>query len=623
MSTSGTQASHEAGAQAAPAGSGLAYLDQALWKRFHEASSTAEFASAWLTLQCSMLPGIEAGVVVLGAPDAGPFEPVASWPDGSTSSAALSAAADTALGARKGIVNKSSEGACAAYPIEVDGRLHGVVAVDLGSVAESELRKIVRQLQWGCGWLEANLRKPSRGLALGASGDAGLAIELAALVLEAEHFHEAATAVVTELATRMGCDRVSLGVRHGRHTKVVAMSHSAQFGKTSNLTNAIGLAMDEAIDQFGGLVYPQPAGREIKVDRAHADLAELSGEGRICTIPLSEGGELFGALTLDGSSDELLADHQLKSIERIATFLGPVLAAKHREDRWIGRKLYESATTQLGRLVGPRYVGRKIAALLLIGIAAFLSLATDTYRVQATATLEGAVERVAVAPIAGYIVEANVRPGDVVKEGDQLFRIDDRDLRLEYLRWSSQKEQIERQQRDAFAQRERSEVNILRAQLDQAESQLTLIGEQIARTRGVAPFDGVVVSGDLSDQLGAPVERGQILFTIAPLDQYRVALQVAETEISEVQVGQRGQLVLAANPSEVLPIRIEAITPVSNVANGRNTFRLEASLGETPEFLRPGMQGAARIEVGERRLGWIWTYDLVRWLELKLWSWWP
>jgi multidrug resistance efflux pump len=624
VSTSGTQAGSQATPETVSAATGgLAYLDQALWKRFHEAATSEEFAGAWLALQCSMLPGIRAGVVVLCRGGNGPFAPAASWPDGRASSPALAAAAESALGARKGVVNRAADAAYAAYPIEIDGRLYGVAAIDLGAVADGELRKLMRQLQWGCGWLEANLRRTGLIATADASGDAALAVELAALGLEARRFQEAATAVVTELAMRLDCDRVGLGVRSGRHCRVAALSHNAQFGESSNLTRAIAAAMDEAIDQFGPLAYPQHEGRGLKVDRAHAELAKLTGSSHVCTVPLADRGELFGALTFDGSSTPLSGDTQRKTLERLAAFLGPVLAAKHREDRWVGRKVYESGIAQLERLLGPGYAGRKAAAVALGAVIAFFAFATDTYRVQAMATLEGSIQRAAVAPIAGYILEANVRAGDVVKEGDQLFRIDDRDLRLEFLRLSSQKAQVERQQRDAFAQHERSEVNVLRAQLDQAESQLSLVAEQIARTRGVAPFDGVVVSGDLSDQLGAPVERGQILFTIAPLDQYRVALQVPETEISEVKVGQAGQLALAANPNQVLPIEIKTITPVSNAMAGRNTFRVEASLGETPEFLRPGMQGAARIEVDKRKLGWIWTHDFVQWAQLRLWSWWP
>ena len=604
-------------------GAALAYLDQALWKRFHAASSTEEFATAWLTLQCSMLDGVHAGVIVLGAADQGPYVPVATWPDDVRPSGALSQAAEGAIDARKGIVNKSGDSACAAYPIIVDGILHGVAAVELATATDAGMRATMRQLQWGCGWLEANLRKPGTRAVIGSGGDAALAVELTALVIEAEHFQQAATAVVTELATRLSCERVALGIRQKKHTRVVALSHSAQFGKTSNLTHAIGLAMDEAIDQYGALVYPQPEGQAVKVDKAHADLAEISGDRNICSVPIADSGELFGAMTLDVSASAPFDSERLQSIVRIATFLGPVLAVKYREDRWIGRKVFESLKTQLGRFIGPRYVGRKLAAAAVTALVLFLTFATDTYRVQATATLEGAIERVAVAPIAGYIIEANVRAGDLVAEGDPLFRIDDRDLRLEFLKWSSQKEQIQRQQRDALAQHERSEVNILRAQLDQADSQLRLISEQIARTRASAPFDGIVVSGDLSDKLGAPVERGEILFTIAPLDEYRVALQVSENEISSVEVGQQGQLVLAANPGQVLPITIEAITPVSTVADGKNTLRLEASLEGKPDFLRPGMQGAARIEIEERSVGWIWTHEFVQWFKLWLWSWWP
>ena len=618
---SGVTEQEQVGEEAAADGR-LAFLDQALWKRFHEARDTAEFSAAWLALQCSMLPQARSGVVVLGSGEPGGYAPVASWPDGSAVSSELGAAAESALRAGQGVVNRSGGLACAAYPLDVDGALRGVAAVTLRGADETGLRSAMRQLQWGCGWLQANLRRHDTGTDAAWAGDAGLAVELAAVVLEAEHFQEAATAVATQLAIRLGCERVSLGVRERRHSKVVALSHSAQVEKTSNLARAVAAAMDEAIDQQGEIVYPQPGERQPKIDRAHAELAAMGGARHICTVPLFPAGETFGAIVLDRSDRAFSVEH-VRSIARIAAFLGPVLATRYREDRWIGWKLGQSLHTQLGRLFGPRYPGRKLAALGTVALIAYLSLATGEWRVQAGATLEGSVERATVAPIAGYITESDVRAGDLVKEGELLFRIDDRDLRLEYLKWSSQKEQVQRKLRDALAKHERSEVNVLRAQLDQAEAQLTLVGEQIARTRVTAPFDGVVVSGDLSDQLGAPVERGQVLFEIAPLDSYRVALQVDETEISAITPGQSGKLVLASMPQQALPLHIDSITPVSVAEGGRNTFRVEASLLETPAFLRPGMQGKARIDIGERKLVWVWTHGLLNWARLWLWSWWP
>ncbi len=604
-------------------GTELAYLEQTSWQRLHEAESTEEFATAWLTLQCSMLPGSIAGVVVLGAPEVGPYVPAASWPIGKVTSQALASVCEFAIASRKGVVNQTHDGSCAAYPIQVDGQLQGVVAVNVAATDEVALRSVIRKLQWGCGGLEANLQRQSATPGAMVGGDARLAVELAAIVLEAERFQEAATALVTEIATRLGCDRVSFGTREGKHSKVVAISHSASFGKLSNLTRAVAMAMDEAIDQQCTVIHPQADEHKIHIDRAHAELALIGGGQHIYTVPLMDKDLRYGAITLDTSNPEGFPPELVITVERVAAFISPILANLQREDRWIGYKIYRSFKTQTGRLLGANYVGRKLIVLLLAGLVGFMTLATDMYRIPASATLEGFIEQVAVAPIAGYIAEARVRAGDKVAKGDLLFRIDDRDLRLEYLKWSSQKEQVDRKLRDALAQHERSEVNILRAQLDQAKAQLAIIGEQIDRTRVVAPFDGIVVAGDLNDQLGAPVERGQILFEVAPLNNYRVALQVSENEISQVKIGQPGQLVLASKSNLVIPIWVDAITPVSTAADGKNTFRVDAKLLQRPEFLRPGMQGAARIDVEQRRVIWIWTHNLVDWFRLWIWSWWP
>ena len=83
-----------------------------------------------------------------------------------------------------------------------------------------------------------------------------------------------------------------------------------------------------------------------------------------------------------------------------------------------------------------------------------------------------------------------------------------------------------------------------------------------------------------------------------------------------------GELTLSAAAEDTFEIVVDKITPVSVSGEGANYFQVEASLVETPEFLRPGMQGVGKIAVGDRQLLWIWTHKLVDWLRLKLWSWW-
>ncbi len=147
--------------------------------------------------------------------------------------------------------------------------------------------------------------------------------------------------------------------------------------------------------------------------------------------------------------------------------------------------------------------------------------------------------------------------------------------------------------------------------------------DNLLRTRLIAPFGGIVVRGDLSQSMGSPVERGDVLFELAPVEGFRIILEVDERDISEVAVGQRGYLTLSALPGQPLPLLVERITPVATADDGRNFFRVDAKLEEPTRALRPGMEGVAKIDVGQRRLIWIWTHSLVDWVRLWIWTWLP
>ena len=253
----------------------------------------------------------------------------------------------------------------------------------------------------------------------------------------------------------------------------------------------------------------------------------------------------------------------------------------------------------------------------------FCLFATGEYRVAADTHLEGEIQRVIATPFDGYIREAYVRPGDIVQEGTSLVQLDDNDLLLEKTKLESQREQSLKEYRDALGQSDRSKVSVLQAQLGQTEAQLALVKSQLARINIKAPFDGVVVSGDLSQKLGAPSQRGDVLFEIAPLDAYRVILEVDERDIAYVQANQSGELVLTGHADIKIPFAVSKITPVSEAKEGRNYFRVEAGLQKKVDFLRPGMKGVGKIDAGEHKLIWIWTKNLVDWLRLTFWTWWP
>jgi len=306
-----------------------------------------------------------------------------------------------------------------------------------------------------------------------------------------------------------------------------------------------------------------------------------------------------------------------------ADVIAPVLAVKRREDRWIVRKLADSLAVQLKRLLGPGHLTRKLVVGALAALVVFFALFKVDYRVTADSVIEGQVRRVMAAPFDGYVKEAPIRAGDVVRQGETICLLDDRDLKLERLKWATEREQLTKQYHEAMAKHERSQTQVTRAKIDQAEAQVALLDEQLARTRMTAPFDAVVMSGDLSQSLGSPVERGQVLFEVAPLDEYRVIAEVDERDIAWIQVGQRSEMIFSSIPGESFPFVVRTITPVTTAKEGRNYFRVEGYLEKASGRLRPGMEGVGKITVGRRLLAWVWTHKAVDWARLKLWRWMP
>lgn len=445
-------------------------------------------------------------------------------------------------------------------------------------------------------------------------------IQLVATCLEHDRFQTSANAFVTELATRLSCSRVSLGLIKGKHIQIRAISHSSRFEQKSNLVRAMGATMDEAMDQETTIIYPPIGNKNITITHAHAKLAQLQHNSTICTIPLTQGNQVVGGLILERASGKRFEPTTVRLCEHVAALVGPVLELKYNEERWLLVKIWESLLAQVATLTHPGQYTKKTIAITLVLLVLFFSFATGTYRISADAILEGSTQRVVTAPIEGFIASANVRAGDIVKAGQIMGQLDDKDLKLERKKWASEHLQLLQEYREALAKHDRAQVSILSAKVKQAEARLELVTEQLARMQIIAPYSGIVIEGDLNQSLGAPVERGQVLFKVAPLDSYRTILKIDEREIASIAVGQQGMIALSSMPSESIPIIIERITPVSVAEGGRNYFKVEAKLDYKSEKLRPGMQGIGKIEAGQRKLIWIWTHKLTDWLRLWFWS---
>jgi RND family efflux transporter MFP subunit len=603
-----------------------AILDQALWQKFRNAAGPEDFVEAWLGLLCRQIPGAVAGVAVLGEPDVGPFTPVAYWPDKSLVGISLSAIAEKSIAQRQGAVMSGGGDAAQArqiaQPLIVDDRLYGVCAVSY-SGSETGASEILRKVQWAAGWMEVLLRRQMQAEDQEVRERNRIAFDMLATVLDNEGIAAASTALVTELALRLDCDPVSVGFVRHRRCSVKAVSHAAGFSKKINLIKDIVAAMDEAVDQRAVVLYPPRDSWEYRVSREHEELAREHKTGGVLTVPLQFNHRAVGAITFIRPAGRDFDEATVDLCDAVAALVGPVLEEKRRNDRIILVKIWEAIGRQLRRLFGPRYFGRKLATACFAALVAWFSVATTDYAVTSPAIVRGTIQRTIVAPFSGYVASENVRAGETVRKGDTLAQLDDQDLKFERLRLATSRQQRVTEYDRALAKHERAEAAIIKTQIEQADAQLKLIDEQLRRTRLVAPFDGFVVQGDLSQSIGGAVERGQELFRIAPLDTYRVIIEVDESDIEDIAPGQTGILRVSSLPQEPMTYRVGQITALSVQKDGRNFFQVEAELDNPGEGLRPGMEGIAKTAIDRRLLISSYTGKMTDWAYLALWRWMP
>lgn len=598
-----------------------------------------EFCQAWLALQCGMVGGATAGLLLLRnapAADAPAYVPAAAWPDAQRDLTQLAQIAQQAADERRSVLARlhsgntsqmQTTGAIVAHPIGSGSEgPFAIITVAIGARADLDPQTVARQLAWGGGWLEMLMsrQRADEGAQLVARAGAGL--DLLAVAGEHRRIEASTMALANELAGRLKCDRVSIGIVNSRRNAIdlKAMSHTANFIKKSPTVDAIENAMEEALDQKGSISLPATASTGRRIAVAHRAVVEgAGGRAAVTSVVMASRGRSIGVMTLERHRDQPFRDDEVALCETIAGLVGPIIDLQHDSGRLISGRAVELIRDGTRALFGPGRPALKLAAIALTALAGILAIVSGEHTVSAKSVTEGSVQRAIVAPYDGYVQSAPIRAGDRVREGDLLAKLNDRDLVLDQLKARSDRDRLQQKYRDALAKHDRPEMSALAAQVRQSEAQLALADEKLAKSRISAPFDGIVVSGDLSQNLGSPIERGKLLFEIAPLDQYRVVLQVDERDIGYVNVGQRGRLALAGLPGRPLPLTVTKVTPVAAAEEGRNFFRVEAHLDDASLTLRPGMEGVGKVDVGRASLVWIWTHPLFEWVWLTAWKWIP
>jgi HlyD family secretion protein len=150
-------------------------------------------------------------------------------------------------------------------------------------------------------------------------------------------------------------------------------------------------------------------------------------------------------------------------------------------------------------------------------------------------------------------------------------------------------------------------------QIDQAEASLKSTLDNLAKTVYSSPIDGMITSKRVEEGemaiIGTMNNPGTVLMTIADLSVMEVEVQVDETDVVGVQLGQAANVRVDAFPNQIIKGKVTEIgssalqktTVATTTTQESKDFKVVVTLDNPSKLLKPGLSASADIITGERK----------------------
>ena len=330
---------------------------------------------------------------------------------------------------------------------------------------------------------------------------------------------------------------------------------------------------------------------------------------------------MVAVVTLERQLDQpFVRLEEIEAVRLICDLCAPRLLELRRHDGWLGKRLIKEARDWARQLLGPEHTWAKLGAGLFFLLAVLLVTVKGEYKINTTFTLKARHQQVVVSPFDTFSKSVLAEPGDRVVAGHTLLgTLETAELRLKLAALQAEQLGYQKQMTASMRDRKTADAQIAESQIRKVTAQIRLIEKQIAQADIMAPIDGWVISEDRKQKIGAPVKAGEVLFEIASIDSLWAELHVPESSIASVSEGLSGTLAAVGHPDQKVRFTIDRINPIAEVVDHQNVFRVRTRLAEQLEWMRPGMEGEARIAAGKKTYLWIFSHGFVNWLRMKLW----
>ena len=477
---------------------------------------------------------------------------------------------------------------------------------------------------------------------------------------------ETAYAIANEGKRVIGCERLSVVLRRAGKCRMAAVSGQEKFEPRSNAVKHLEGLAKLAIESAEPIWYLgtdedlPPQIQEVLhayVDESDAQMIGVVPLFRDATeslddVPLKDRDPRqvkratapFGALIVEQFASPHVSPGRRDTVEVVSRHSGRAIGNALEHDELFLMPLWRT----LGKssvVVQARHLPKTLAVLgVLLVMLLVLCLVPADFELEAEGVLQPSARQPVFAATEGTVDELLVTHGQEVKAGELLLTLRNPDLEVALVdvvgRLAASREQANSFNRSLLqdaelASAERTRLSGQLAQVQQTIKSLTLQHELLMKKkealRVVSPIDGQVVTWDLERNLMTrPVDRGQILLTVADLDSpWELELKMPDTKIGPVSHAAEKMknlpvtYLVATDPRATYPGTLQSIHASAEVrGDAGNTVLLRVALDRKifppSEELRPGASVTAKVNCGKRKLGYVWFYSAISFVQRKI-----
>lgn len=463
----------------------------------------------------------------------------------------------------------------------------------------------------------------------------------------------------------VGCDRISIAVLDGRKTVVRAVSGQDSVNQRANLVRKMTklashvIRTNEKMEYTGKVDHLAP-----KIERALADYVQESGSRMVTVIPvfkpdpviekedsnsrpLEKVRKAVGGIIIEQVAESQPKPGVLEKGDLISDHIGASIYNAKQYNRLFLMPLWQGLGKVFGFLEGRNGLKAALVVLAMAGVVAAMVMVPWDYRVEGQGKMMPVIQKDVFVPWDGEVIGISVESGQHVEVGDDLVLIKNPDLKTQLTAAKGELNSkaallktIHGELNRNLRPTEPSKRNELEGQMKQTQeemkalvAQIKIIDTRVESLNVKAPISGVIATFQLKQLLlNRPVRRGEVLLEIKHDDgEWHLELDVEEKRMGHFlnavkannnDLARNVEFKLATDSESEFQGKVSKVSTRANSSQEAGSVVMvfcEFDKKQLPRQPRIGAEVRAKINCGEKSLGYVLFGDVVEFVQKYFW----